>query len=58
MLVRDRRPKIRALGAYRLDHALVSPVLFPQLRDVRYSHAERETGVSDHSSLILELADT
>jgi exodeoxyribonuclease III len=40
---------------YRLDHALVSPSLLPRVKDVRYSHAEREKGVSDHSSLVLEL---
>lgn len=42
---------------YRLDHALVSPALLPRVADVRYSHAERESGVSDHSSLLLELTD-
>ena len=42
---------------YRLDHALVSPALLPRVTDVRYSHAERTAGVSDHSALILELAD-
>jgi exodeoxyribonuclease III len=42
---------------YRLDHALVSPVLLERVRAVRYSHAERETGVSDHSALMLELND-
>jgi exonuclease III len=41
---------------YRLDHALVSPALFPRVQTVRYSHAERESGISDHSALILELA--
>lgn len=42
---------------YRLDHALVSPALLPRVADVRYSHAEREAGVSDHSSIVLELRD-
>jgi exodeoxyribonuclease III len=41
---------------YRLDHALISPALLPRVTDVRYSHADREAGVSDHSSLVLELA--
>jgi exonuclease III len=40
---------------YRLDHALVSPSLLPKIADVRYSHAERVTGVSDHSALIVDL---
>ena len=42
---------------YRLDHALVSPPLLPKVSNVRYSHTERTDGVSDHSSLILELND-
>jgi exodeoxyribonuclease-3 len=41
---------------YRLDHALVSPPLLNRVTAVRYSHGERETGVSDHSALILELS--
>jgi exodeoxyribonuclease-3 len=63
---RQRHPGIREWSwverwgrhtGYRLDHALVSPVLLPRVTDVRYSHAERLAGVSDHSSLILELKD-
>jgi exodeoxyribonuclease III len=40
---------------YRIDHALVSPPLVSQVQDVQYSHAERESGVSDHSALALTL---
>ena len=40
---------------YRLDHGLVSPPLLHRVQSVHYSHAERETGVSDHSSLVLTL---
>jgi exodeoxyribonuclease-3 len=40
---------------YRLDHALVSPPLLPRVAAVHYSHAEREAGVSDHSSLIVDI---
>ena len=40
---------------YRLDHALVSPPLLSRVQSVHYSHAERETGVSDHSSIVLTL---
>ena len=45
----------KAVQQYRLDHALVSPPLLPRVCDVHYSHAEREAGISDHSSLIVEL---
>jgi exodeoxyribonuclease III len=41
---------------YRLDHALVSPPLLARVTDVHYSHTERETGVSDHSALLLEMS--
>lgn len=42
---------------YRLDHALVSPGLVPRVIEVHYSHAERGRGMSDHSGLILDLAE-
>jgi exodeoxyribonuclease-3 len=63
---RQRHPGIREWSwvepwgrhiGYRLDHALISPPLLTRVRDVRYSHVERETGVSDHSALVLELSD-
>jgi exonuclease III len=41
---------------YRLDHALVSPPLLSRVKDVHYSHAEREANISDHSSVVLTLA--
>jgi len=44
-------------NGYRLDHAFVTPTLLPFVRDCRYSHAEREAGLSDHSLLILEIED-
>ena len=40
---------------YRIDHALVSPPLLPEVQNVFYSHAERQSGISDHSALILTL---
>lgn len=43
----------RANG-YRLDHAFASPPMTARLRNVRYSHAERESGISDHSILIAD----
>jgi len=42
---------------YRLDHALISPALLPRVVDVQYSHAERGKGMSDHSGLVLQLAN-
>jgi exodeoxyribonuclease-3 len=64
---RQRNPGIREWSwvepwgrhvGYRLDHALVSPSLLAQVNDVRYSHAERGNGMSDHSGLVLELDTT
>jgi exodeoxyribonuclease-3 len=43
--------------AYRIDHALASPSLLPRIRDCRYSHRERDDGVSDHSLLLVEIED-
>lgn len=40
---------------FRIDHAFISPVLRTRLKACRYSHHERETRISDHSVLILDL---
>lgn len=42
-------------NGFRLDHAFVSPLLLPRLKSVEYSHIERESKVSDHSLLLVEL---
>lgn len=42
---------------FRIDHAFVSAALRPRLVAARYSHAERTAGISDHSILIIELAN-
>jgi exodeoxyribonuclease III len=42
-------------AGFRIDHAFASAALAPRLRDCRYSHAEREQGLSDHSALLLTL---
>jgi len=42
-------------GGFRLDSALVSKPLLPWLARADYLHSVRETGVSDHSAMILEL---
>jgi exodeoxyribonuclease-3 len=41
-------------NGFRLDHALVSPPLWPRVRRVHYSHRERELGHSDHSVLVVD----
>lgn len=42
-------------SGFRIDHALLSKVLAPRLRRCWYSHAERESGLSDHSVLLADL---
>jgi len=44
-------------NGFRLDHAFLSPSLAPRLADARLSHTERLERVTDHSALIVELAD-
>jgi exodeoxyribonuclease III len=39
---------------WRIDHAFVSPALASSVARCRYSHAEREQKLSDHSMLIIE----
>lgn len=46
----------RAGAGFRIDHAFLSPALLGGLVSARYSHAERELGVSDHSVLVVDLA--
>ncbi len=41
--------------SYRVDHALASSKLSPRIASCRYSHTERESGISDHSVLLLEI---
>jgi exonuclease III len=45
---------VRGKG-YRIDHAFASPSLLPRVRSCRYSHAEREAGISNHSLVIVEV---
>ena len=48
----------KARTRWRIDHAFVSPPLTGYVRACRYSHVEREQGLSDHSILILDLDDS
>jgi exodeoxyribonuclease-3 len=43
-------------NGFRIDHAFASPAMLPRVVNCRYSHEEREAGVSDHSVLVLEIA--
>ena len=42
-------------NGFRIDHAFATPVLLARIASCRYSHAEREARISDHSGLILEV---
>jgi exodeoxyribonuclease III len=42
-------------NGFRLDHAFATPSLVPRITSCRYSHVEREVGISDHSMVILEI---
>jgi len=42
-------------NGFRIDHAFLSDGLAARTGTIRYSHAERLAGISDHSPLILEL---
>jgi exodeoxyribonuclease III len=42
-------------NGFRLDHAFATPSLMPRITSCRYSHIEREAGISDHSVLILDV---
>jgi exodeoxyribonuclease-3 len=62
---RDRFPDGREYSWYshrgngfRIDHAFASRHLARRIGDVRYSHAERTSGLSDHSALIVEIEHT
>lgn len=43
-------------NGFRIDHAFATPGLLPHIRDCRYSHSEREAGISDHSIIVVEFA--
>src|SRR5689334_10733287 len=42
-------------NGFRIDHAFASARMLRRIRGCRYSHREREEGVSDHSMLIVEV---
>jgi exonuclease III len=44
-------------NGFRVDHAFASPALWPRVVGCRYSHSEREVRTSDHSVVLVEIAD-
>jgi exodeoxyribonuclease III len=59
---RDRFPDGREFSWYshrgngfRVDHAFASPGLSRRIGAIHYSHAERVSGLSDHSALLVEI---
>jgi exonuclease III len=42
-------------GGFRIDHCFLSAGLSARLSACRYSHKEREMGLSDHSMLVVDL---
>jgi exodeoxyribonuclease III len=42
-------------NGFRLDHAFATPSLLPRVTACRYSHRERDAGVSDHSIVMVEI---
>ncbi|MFK5923786.1 MAG: hypothetical protein QM496_16535 [Verrucomicrobiota bacterium] len=42
-------------NGFRLDHTLVSPAMNERITDVKYSHTEREAGVTDHSLMVVDV---
>ena len=43
-------------NGFRIDHAFLSPSLAPRLLGARYDHSTRETGATDHSALVVDIA--
>ncbi|MBX2883401.1 MAG: endonuclease/exonuclease/phosphatase family protein [Granulosicoccus sp.] len=60
---RSRNPKTREFtwfstqkgNGFRYDHALTSPVFDQKISRIEYDHALRESGISDHSALLVSL---
>lgn len=44
-------------NGFRVDHAFASRSLAPAISSARHSHAERDSRVTDHSGLVIELRD-
>lgn len=44
----------KAGNGFRIDHVFSTPEFDKSIKNIFYSHRERENGVSDHSALIVE----
>ena len=44
-------------NGFRIDHAFLSPTVAPRLQRARYAHTVRAHGLSDHSALVIEIAE-
>jgi exonuclease III len=42
-------------NGFPLDHCFATPSLLPRATSCRYSHSERDTGISDHSIAVVEV---
>jgi exonuclease III len=42
-------------NGFRLDHCFATPSLRPRVTSCRYSHTEREAGISDHAIVVVEV---
>jgi exonuclease III len=49
-----KRNGVRGNG-FRIDHAFATPSLLPRIASCRYSHKERDAGMSDHSMVIVDV---
>ena len=47
----------RSGNGFRIDHALLSPVLVPRLLTAEHLHGTRTSGATDHSGLLVELSE-
>lgn len=51
-----RDPGFRSYAGWRIDKAFLSPNLLPMLKAAEYDHVFRQDRLSDHSALVVDLA--
>ena len=44
-------------NGFRIDHIFSTPIINDRIKDIYYSHNEREQKISDHSAMIVEIAN-
>ncbi|HYL27476.1 MAG TPA: endonuclease/exonuclease/phosphatase family protein [Candidatus Nitrosotalea sp.] len=52
-----RDPDYRSYAGWRIDKAFLSPAVLPRLKTAEYDHVFREDRLSDHSALLVDLAE-